>query len=74
MPLLEDDLKVLSTPQKARLFQLLRNDDELEKYLISNEMMFEELSRRDTAFAEDNIQLTTRKQLSERLKKRRDGL
>ena len=74
MSLLEDDLKILSTPQKARLFQLLRNDDELEKYLISNEMMFEELSRRDKAFAEGNIQLTTRKQLTERLKKRRDAL
>lgn len=74
MPLLEDDLKILSIPQKARLFQLLRNDKELEKYLISNEVMFEELSRRDKALAEGNIQLTTRKHLTERLKKRRGAL
>ncbi len=74
MALLEENLKTMTAPQKARLFYLLKDDAELEKYLISSEMMFEELARRDKAFAEGKIQLTTRKQLTNRLKDRRDAL
>lgn len=74
MPFLEEDLKTMTAPQKARLFNLLKEDKELENYLISNEAMFQELARRDKAFAEGKIQITTRKQLSDRLKNRRDAL
>lgn len=74
MALLEDNLKTLTAQQKARLYYLLRDDEELAEYLISNEIMFEELARRDKAFAEGKIQLTTREQLTTRLKNRRDAL
>jgi hypothetical protein len=36
--------------------------------------LFEELNQRDKAFAEGKIKLTTRKDLSERLKKLRDAI
>jgi hypothetical protein len=74
MPFLEEDLKTMTAPQKARLFNLLKEDKELENYLISNEAMFQELALRDRAFAEGKIKITTRKQLSDRLKNRRDAL
>ena len=74
MALLADDIKKLSAPQKAELFCLLRDDEELKNYMISDTMLFEELARRDKAYTEGKIQLTTREQLSSRLKNRRDGL
>lgn len=63
----------MTASQKARLFNMLKNDVELEKFFMSDEMMLEELARRDKDFLEGKIQLTTRKQLSERLKRRRDA-
>lgn len=69
-----DSIKSMSAPEKAKLFSTLQNDKELQDYMISNKMLFEELDRRDKAYAEGKIQLTTRKELSLRLKKRRDAL
>ena len=74
MSLLSQDIKNLSTSQKAELYFLLRDDKELESYMISNEKLSEELIRRDKAYAEGKIQLTTREELSLLLKNRRIGL
>lgn len=74
MPSLAEDIKKLTAPQKAELYCLLRDDEELQNYMISNKMLFEELKRRDKAYVEGKIQLTTRQQLSSRLKSRRDAL
>lgn len=71
---LAEDINKLSAPQKAELYCMLRDDEELKNYMISNDILFEELTRRDTAYAEGRIQLTTRQQLSSRLKNRRDAL
>jgi len=71
--LLHTDLKKMSVPEKAKLFSLLSDDKELQDYMISNEKLFEELNRRDKEYAEGQIQLTTRQELSLRLKKRRDA-
>jgi hypothetical protein len=69
-----EDIKNMSAKEKAALYHLLRDDEELEKYLLSNEALAEEISRRDKAFAEGKLKLTTRQQLSERLKNRRDAI
>ena len=74
MSLLTEDIKNLSAPQKAELYYLLRDDEELKDYMISNNMLFEEIIRRDKAYAEGKIQITTRQELSHRLKNRRDAL
>jgi soluble cytochrome b562 len=71
---LNTDIKNMSAPEKARLFSTLQNDKELQDYMISNKMLFEELNQRDKAFAEGKIKLTTRKELSDRLKKLRGAL
>lgn len=74
MALFTEDIKKLSAPQKAELYCLLRDDEELKNYMISNKMLFEELIQRDKAYADGKIHLTTRQQLSSRLKNRRDAL
>lgn len=42
--------------------------------MILNNLLFKELIRRDKAYAQGKIQLTTRHDLSLRLKNRRDAL
>ena len=74
MSLHSEDIKNMSTPEKAKLFSLLRNDKELQEYLNSNDILYEELTRRDAAYAEEKLYLTLRKELSTRLKKRRGAL
>jgi hypothetical protein len=74
MPMLLDGLKNMTAPQKAQLYYQLRDDKELRDYLISNDNLYKELASRDKAFADGVIQLTTRQDLSLRLKKRRDAL
>ena len=74
MSILAEDIKKLSASQKAELYYLLRDDEELRNYMISNNILFEELFRRDKAYTEGEIQLTTRQQLTSRLKDRRDAL
>ncbi len=62
MSLLTKDIKNLTPPQKAELYYLLREDKELQDYMISNKILFEELARRDKAYEEGRIQLTTRQE------------
>lgn len=69
-----EDIKNISVPEKVKLFSLLSDDKELQDYMISNTNLFEELNRRDKVYTEGKIQLTTRQELSLRLKKRRDAL
>lgn len=71
---LAEDINKLPASQKAQLYCMLRDDEEQKNYMISNDILFEELTRRDKAYAEGKIQLTTRQQLSHRLKNRRDAL
>ncbi len=72
MQILADDIKKMPASQKAELYYLLRDDEDLKNYMISNNMLFEELHRRDKAYKEGKLKLTTRQQLSSRLKKRRE--
>ena len=74
MILLAEDIKKLSASQKAELYFLLRNDEELKDYMSSNNMLFEEIARRDKDYAEGKIQLTSRQDLTLRLKNRRNSL
>lgn len=74
MSLHSEDIKSLSASQKAELYYLLREDKDLEKYMISQERLYEELTHRDKAYAKGKIHLSTRQELSSRLKKRRDAL
>lgn len=74
MLLHKEDIKNMSVPQKAKLFSILSDDKDLQEYMISSTNLIEELSRRDKGYAEGNIKLTTRQDLSLRLKKRRDAL
>lgn len=69
-----EDIENMSAPEKAKLFSLLRNDKELQEYLSSNDILKEELTLRDAAYAEGKLHLTSRQELSNRLKKRRDAL
>lgn len=62
MSLHTEDIKNLTAPKKAELYYLLREDKELQDYMISNKILFEELTRRDKAFKEGRIQLTTRQE------------
>ena len=63
----------MSVPEKAKLFSFFSDHKELHDYIISNAKLFEELNRRDKAYAEEKIQLITRQEFSLRLKKRRDA-
>lgn len=69
-----EDIKNRSVPEKAKLFSLLSDDKDLQGYMISNTKLIEELSCRDKDYAEGKIKLTTRQDLSVRLKNRRDAL
>ena len=64
MSSLSNDIKTLSVPEKAELYRLLQDDEELKDYLSSNDNLFEELAQRDKAYEEGKIQLTTRQQLT----------
>lgn len=74
MPLLAEEIKSLSVPEKAELYKLLQDDEELKSYLAFNDKMLEELAQRDKAYEEGKIQLTSRQQLTSRLKNRRNAL
>ncbi len=74
MPPLAEDIKSLSAPEKAGLYKLLQDDEELNDYLASNDSIFEKLAQRDKDYEEGKIQLTTRQHLTTRLKNRRNFL
>jgi len=69
-----DDIKKMSAKEKADLYFLLRDDEGLKEYILSNEALDEEINRRDLEFAEGKLQLTNREQLTLRLKNRRDAI
>ena len=74
MVLQAEDIKKMSAKEKAALYYILRDDEVLKDYMLSDEALAEEIRRRDKAFAEGKIQLTSREQLSMRLKNRRDAI
>ena len=45
-----EEIKTMAVTQKAALYQMLSEDEELNNYLISGPELFEELERRDKAF------------------------
>ena len=69
-----EDIKSLPVSEKAELYRLLQDDKELKDYFASNDKMFEELALRDQAYEEGKIGITTRQQLTDRLKSRRNAL
>ena len=74
MSIIVEEVKKLPISQKAALYRLLAEDEELKSYLVSDSMLFDELERRDIAFNKGELRLTNREELSERLQKRRDAL
>jgi len=74
MQIIVEDIKTLPVSQKAALYHLLSEDEELKNYLISGDELFDELERRDAAYAKGEMRLTDRQELSSRLQSRRNGL
>jgi hypothetical protein len=74
MSKLYEEIKNLPASQKADLYYMLREDEDVKDYISSNDLLFEELNRRDKALLEGKIRLTTREELTTRLKHRRDAL
>ena len=69
-----EEIKTLGVSQKAALYQMLSEDEELNNYLISGNDLFEELAQRDEAFNKGEMKLTDRQTLTTRLQKRRNEL
>jgi len=69
-----EEIKTMAVTQKAALYQMLSEDEELNNYLISGPELFEELERRDKAFGNGEIKITDRQTLSTRLQNRRNEL
>jgi hypothetical protein len=74
MSSISENINKLPVAERAELFYLLREDKELEDYMISNDRLYKELARRDKAYTEKKIHLTSRQELSERLKHLRNEL
>ncbi len=74
MPLLEEEIKTMSTPEKAALYYLLGEDPELNKYLFSDKRLYEELEKRDADLASGKITLMSRQVLTQQLNQRRNDL
>ena len=69
-----EDIKTMAVTQKAALYQMLSEDEELNNYLISGTELFEELARRDNAFSKGEMKIMDRQTLSTRLQNRRNEL
>lgn len=72
-----DDVKKLPVEERANLFLALKSDNEINEYLDSakpDRLLFEEIARRDAAYNDGKIHLTTMDELSDRLKSRRNAL
>lgn len=74
MAQLVEDIKSFTAPQKAEMFYLLQEDEELKNYLFADNRLFEELACRDADYAAGKLRLTTRQELTTRLQYRRNGL
>jgi len=72
-----DDVKKLPLSERADLLLALQNDTEISEYLQATEadkILFSEIARRDAAFKNGEMQLTTIDDLKSRLQNRRDAL
>ncbi len=69
-----EEIKTMAVTQKAALYQMLSEDEELNRYLISGQELFEELESRDKAFSKGEINMTDRQTLTTRLQNRRNEL
>jgi|GEM_PF-4901176 len=67
-----EEIKTMAVSQKAALYQMLSEDEELNSYLISGHELFEELESRDKAFTNGEIKMTDRQTLTARLQNRRN--
>ena len=67
----------LPVEERASLFLAMKTDEEMRAFLYaldSENILKEELVRRDAAFAAGTIKLTTIDQLTNRMKTKRNGL
>ena len=67
----------LPVEERASLFLAMKTDEEMRAFLYaldSENILKEELVRRDAAFAAGTIKLTTIDQLTNRMKAKRNGL
>jgi len=64
----------MAVTQKAALYQMLSEDEELNNYLISGHEVFDELEKRDKAFNKGEMKMTDRQTLTARLQNRRNEL
>ena len=69
-----EEIKSLPVTQKAAIYSLLSEDEELRNYLISNNSLYEELALRDAALNRGEIKLTSRQHLTSILQNHRNGL
>ena len=74
MSIINEEIKTLPVSQKAALYYLLSEDEELKNYLLSGNELFEELERREAAFTKGEMRQTDRQELSTRLLSRRNAL
>ena len=67
----------LPVEERASLFLAMKTDEEMRAFLYaldSENILKEELVRRDAAFAAGSLKLTTIDQLTNRMKAKRNGL
>ena len=67
----------LPVEERASLFLAMKTDEEMRTFLYaldSENILKEELVRRDAAFAAGSLKLTTIDQLTNRMKAKRNGL
>lgn len=69
-----EEIKTMAVTQKAALYQMLSEDEELNNYLISGHEVFDELENRDKAFNKGEMKMTDRQTLTARLQNRRNEL
>jgi len=69
-----EEIKTMAVTQKAALYQMLSEDEELNNYLISGHEVFDELEKRDKAFNKGEMKMTDRQTLTARLQNRRNEL
>lgn len=74
MSTLAEEIKNLTAAEKAEIFYLLGQDEDLNNYIFSNQKLFEELKKRDDSVANGSMKLMSRQELSDLLNLRRDGL
>ncbi len=77
MPIAPEEIKKLTVVERAQLFLALKSDLEMKAYLHSekgDELLMDEITRRDQAYMKVEIKLTSIEDLKIRLNERRNGL